>query len=380
MCGTAVVGRQVAERLERRDPGEVEALDLIPADARDADEVVFAVPARVADWEEGAEPAVIDRVGVRLRPLRDRLLEPHAGPSIERRELSGPELLLEPGAEHDPHPLGQAPLDARKLVRVERELEHRGRLCAPRELRVDRLVRHAALVVLDLHEEVGEPAPDAVGEVRLVDDVGLPSADRLLREPPCLDGVEVLVVVGRKADDRLPLSLEPRQVCRLVLVALACDEVGLRVLARRRLRELAAQDGRGELGQVRAGEVGREVGRGEEQRAVVCDSHHLQSSERSVDHPGRWMHAYVEAGAWGCDPTRGQFDADQFVVFRLPDEHYVPTTKIDAGVERVASDFDVLRALRDEADKAFTPGEIPEGHRVRRSARPSRTCSAHDRW
>ena len=161
-------------------------------------------------------------------------------------------------------------------MRVERELEHRGRLCAPRELRVDRLVRHAALVVLDLHEEVGEPAPDAVGEVRLVDDIGLPSADRLLREPPGLDGVEVLVVVGRKADDRLPLGLEPRQVCRLVLVALACDEVGLRILARRRLRELAAQDGRGELGQVRAGEVGREVRGGEEQRAAVSDSHHMQ--------------------------------------------------------------------------------------------------------
>ena len=31
------------------------------------------------------------------------------------------------------------------------------------------------------------------------------------------------------------------------------------VPVRRRLRELAAQDGRGELGQVRAGEVGREV-------------------------------------------------------------------------------------------------------------------------
>ena len=147
---------------------------------------------------------------------------------------------------------------------------------APRELRVDRLVRHAAVVVFDLHEEVGEPAPATVGEVRLVDDIGLPGPDCLLREPPGLDGVEVPVVVGRKADDRLPLILEPRQVCGLVLVALACDEVRLRVLARRRLRELAAQDGRGELGQVRAGEVGREVRRGEEQRTVVAGSHHLE--------------------------------------------------------------------------------------------------------
>jgi hypothetical protein len=28
--------------------------------------------------------------------------------------------------------------------------------------------------------------------------------------------------------------------------------------------------------QVRAGEVVREVGRGEEQRAVICESHHLE--------------------------------------------------------------------------------------------------------
>ena len=269
-------GRRVAERLERRDPGEVEALDLIPADARDADEVVFARPSARRRLGRRSR-ARSDRRGRGTSPAAARS-PPRAarGPVDRTPRTLRPELLLEPGAEHDPHPLGQAPLDARKLVRVERELEHRGRLCAPRELRVDRLVRHAALVVLDLHEEVGEPAPDAVGEVRLVDDIGLPSADRLLREPPCLDGVEVLVVVGRKADDRLPLGLEPRQVCRLVLVALACDEVGLRVLARRRLRELAAQDGRGELGQVRAGEVGREVGRGEEQRAVVSDSHHLE--------------------------------------------------------------------------------------------------------
>ena len=50
---------------------------------------------------------MIDGVGVRLGPLCDRLLKPHAGSLIEGRELSGPELFLEPGTEHDPHPLGQ---------------------------------------------------------------------------------------------------------------------------------------------------------------------------------------------------------------------------------------------------------------------------------
>ena len=39
---------------------------------------------------------MIDGVGVRLGPLCDRLLKPHAGSLIEGRELSGPELFLEP--------------------------------------------------------------------------------------------------------------------------------------------------------------------------------------------------------------------------------------------------------------------------------------------
>ena len=57
------------------------------------------------------------------------------------------------------------------------------------------------VVVLDLHEEVCEAAPDPVCEVRLVDDVSLLRLDCLLRELSGFDGVEVVVVVGRKAND-----------------------------------------------------------------------------------------------------------------------------------------------------------------------------------
>ncbi len=72
-------------------------------------------------------------------------------------------------------------------------------------------------------------------------------------------GVEPLVVVGRDADDRAPLGLEPREVGRLVLVPLPEDQVAMRRVQVRPL-ELAAHDTDRERRQVRAGEVRREVG------------------------------------------------------------------------------------------------------------------------
>ncbi len=174
-----------------------------------------------------------------------------------------------PAAELDVEALRQLPLDPPELLGVEAELEHVRRLGRARELRVDGLVRAVRLAL----EEVREPAPGAVGEVRLVDDLRLAGANRLLGEPPRLVGVEALVVVGRDADDRAPLGDEPREVRGLVLVALAADEVAVRVVHARPL-ELAALHLQVQVRQVRAGEVPREVGGREEQRAVVSESHH----------------------------------------------------------------------------------------------------------
>ena len=134
-----------------------------------------------------------------------------------------------------------------------------------------------ALVDHDLLEEVGEPAPGAVREVRLVDDLRLAGADRLLGEPARLVGVEPAVVVGRDADDRAAFRLEPCEVRRLVLVALAPDEVAVRVVDVRPL-ELPALHAQVERGQVRAREVPREVGGREEQRAVIREPHHWSIS------------------------------------------------------------------------------------------------------
>ena len=159
-------------------------------------------------------------------------------------------------------------------MRVERELENRVRLRAPRELRVPGLVGEGAEPgrLVDADEEVGDPAPALGREDALVDDVDA-CAERLLGAAGSL-GEPVLTEAD--LDDLASLFDEPREEGRLVLVALACDELGVRVVARCRQRHLAALDRRRELGQVRAGEVGREVGRGEQQRAVVGESHHLQ--------------------------------------------------------------------------------------------------------
>jgi hypothetical protein len=62
-----------------------------------------------------------------------------------------------------------------------------------------------------------------------------------------------------------------------VLLALAADEVGVRVLAQAPF-ECAANDGDLELRQVRPGEIVRQVGRRERERAVARETHHLSIS------------------------------------------------------------------------------------------------------
>ena len=112
--------------------------------------------------------------------------------------------------------LGQPPLDPLELLGVEAELDDVERLRGAGELRVNGLVRAVGQPL----EEVGEPAPGAVREVGLVDDVRLAGADRVLGVAARLLLVEVLVVVGEHARDAKPRRLEPRQVGGLVLVPL----------------------------------------------------------------------------------------------------------------------------------------------------------------
>src|SRR5205823_2611882 len=137
--------RPLSERLERRDPGQVQALDLVVANPGDAREVVVLVPAPLAELEEVADSAVADRVRVGVGAVRDRLREAAAGPAEKGAELVGPVRLHVARAEDDVHPLGQPPLDPLELVRIEGQLEDVRRLrTRARELRVPGLVREGA--------------------------------------------------------------------------------------------------------------------------------------------------------------------------------------------------------------------------------------------
>jgi len=113
------------------------------------------------------------------------------------------------------------------------------------------------------------PAPVAGGEDALTDDLDA-RAERLLR---ALGGCFEPVVAEADLDDLAPLLEQRGQKRRLVLFALAGDEVGVRVLALGRGHDLLALELGGELRQVRASEVSREIGRGELRRAVNRESH-----------------------------------------------------------------------------------------------------------
>ena len=150
-------------------PGRLEPLDLEPRDAGDEREVVVLRPALLAEREEVAEPAEVDRVGVGRPPPLDRVEKPRAEPAVVGEEVVRPEGLALPRARDDVHGLGRAALDPRELLGVEAELEHVLRLGEAGELGVDDLVSVAVGAALD---EVREPTPGAVGERGLVDDVG----------------------------------------------------------------------------------------------------------------------------------------------------------------------------------------------------------------
>jgi hypothetical protein len=107
----------------------------------------------------------------RLRSNSDRNTDGSATPgmlaAVVRKEVVDAVGLGLAGAERDVHALRHASGDAPDLLGVEAELEHVRRLAVPCELGVDGFVGAVVLA----NDEVGEPAPVAVDERRLVDDV-----------------------------------------------------------------------------------------------------------------------------------------------------------------------------------------------------------------
>ena len=178
MRAIVVLGRRLTERGQRRDPLRGEPLSVQPPEPGDEDRVVLLASLVAAEVPKVADPAVVDRPRPRLvvQPGRRSPQKPLPRPSKERDELLSPQRLPLPVPSSTCTILGQPPLDPLELLGVEAELEDVERLRRARELRVHGLVRPVGC----RFEEVREPAPGAVREVRLVDDVGLAGANRVL--------------------------------------------------------------------------------------------------------------------------------------------------------------------------------------------------------
>ncbi len=241
---------------ERRHLRRAELLDPVAPYRGDPREVVVGLPPRLARRTEVAPAAVVARPRVGRGWLLDVRPESRLRAAEIRRDVFRPEALGLPRAEHHVEPLRHPALDGRDLVRVPGELEHGGRLRAPRKLGVVGLVAPRAEVgrLVDPHDEVGAAAPAVPRERRLVDHLGasthrvdrgcvrLLECARFLRQLDLDDGVT-----------RRPQLLEVRGFVRVPLLR---DELR-ELLAAVRLPPLPPRDLERERRQVRAGEVRR---------------------------------------------------------------------------------------------------------------------------
>jgi hypothetical protein len=242
------------QRRDGRDASGDQPLALLAPGARDQAQVVHRAPATHALALEVAHGAVRDRLGERVR-LHHGLHAPHDAP-VQRGDARQIDR-LEPAVAEDHGRRVRA-----GQARVQRELVDLRRLHRARELRVDHLV-----AAPDRAQEVRPAHPAPVEERRLVDQRR--SGPHRRRRPPrrrlergAVADVEVLRQVDRAVDPQPLLRLE------LVGVAAAADQ--LRVRVRGGVRPRAGEPPLLEVG---AGEVGRDVGRGEDERAVVEREH-----------------------------------------------------------------------------------------------------------
>ncbi len=134
------VRRSVGEFLDRRDAGVGELAGLVAPHPGDEAQVVVVAPAAVAHVRPAAQRAVADRVGVGLGVRGERRLELGLHRAVVGGELpqrEGPSLH---GAEPDVDVIRWVSLDPGDVLGVRGELEQRGGLNLPGELRVLDLV------------------------------------------------------------------------------------------------------------------------------------------------------------------------------------------------------------------------------------------------
>ena len=259
-------GRCLSQRAQRGQPAIAQPGHLVAAHAGDLHQVVLGLPAGGAHRAKVTERAVLHRVGLGHLRRGDRRLEPRAHAPVVRREVVVPERALLADPEQHVHALGRHALNGRDAGAVEAELQDVRGLLGARQLGVERLVAPGAEPggPLDLDEEVRAPAPPAIHERGLRDDLGAGPHGlcRLSRRR-----LEVPRLAERDLDDLAPLGPEPLEVGALVQLALAPQQ--LRVLVGdERPGALAARDLERQRRQVRALEVVVQVGGGKRDAAA----------------------------------------------------------------------------------------------------------------
>src|SRR5918992_429600 len=164
-------------------------------------------------------------------------------------------------------------LDAFELLDIRADLKHRAGLDVAGQLRVGDLVvvrppDRWTLRRWDAQQEVGVAEPAAVEERRLEDDVGAFAhrGDGVLGLAPDLIAPLRFVVAG-DLDDMAAFVTELGEGARLVLEPPAADDVELWIAPLRAVDE-PGQRRALERGEVLAGQVADEIGRGEDGLAV----------------------------------------------------------------------------------------------------------------
>jgi len=220
-------------------------------------EVIVLNPSRVALGLELADPAMTDRLGIRVprRSVRDSFQRP-TDVAVQRRDFGKLDGLQGPVSEQHGGGLRQRSLDLADEGAVDEELVHEARLNAAGQLRVDHLVGPIAEIgrVIDPTKEVRPALPTPAEERRLINE---PSAGphRVCR--PCTGRFEAPgteVEVATKVDVITGnLRYEERELLRLERLASLAGQGCMWIAGRPRAPAEITRDGEPLLDEVLAG-------------------------------------------------------------------------------------------------------------------------------
>ena len=275
----AILG-QLTQRLERRHARLDELASLHAGRTGDQRQVVVLAAPGVAQDPPAADPAMVDRLRIRLRPVLGRrrehpLLEPLLGGPVVRGVVREPVRVRRAVAGDHRDRLRRDALESLQEVGVDAHLDDGGGLHASGELGIGDVIAPRAEIrrsVVATQQEVRVTTPAAVEERRLEDDVLAPAHRG---EGLVLRGAQLVGAVRRAELDLVdgaPLLAELREVRLLVIEAALPDQFQLGIVTDR-LLELPGRAQLLERDQVVALEEAHEIGGGHDECAVGMELH-----------------------------------------------------------------------------------------------------------